>query len=275
MSSTVDALHGCIPSNPDIAGIGVRTSIYVQNFLGVIIIAVYLLDGEIDVDEHEHITTTSITILMTSCAIVVSAVIQAKTYGLSVYHALIVLNLSWMNNTNLTISVAVAIMELKKENKNGGKENESSEDAKKIAHKKKRAVQANKAAIIVGILHLSLVGGFGTWMWWNIDTFGNSPTCTPFISTVYLGHTILLSDKALHRMWRALYWITAIPVANFMAFFGAICVAFIFTSLVILFILAIVAGLFWLGKTRVPRFPVLDFRNWVCPTASLKRWANP
>jgi hypothetical protein len=45
----------------------------------------------------------STTILITAFAILISAIVEARTVGLTNYHASIVLSLSWMNNTNTFI----------------------------------------------------------------------------------------------------------------------------------------------------------------------------
>ncbi|KAJ3501951.1 hypothetical protein NLJ89_g9106 [Agrocybe chaxingu] len=65
-----------LTANPDISGIGVRTAIYTQAIL------IYL------------------GILLSGCALLFSAIIQAKTFGLSAYHGTVVLYLSWINNTS-------------------------------------------------------------------------------------------------------------------------------------------------------------------------------
>jgi hypothetical protein len=93
-----------IPANPDIAGIGVRVAIYVQNFLSFVP-AFYAIMNDGRVDEQELRTTRniSITILVTAFSILISAIVQARSYGLSAFHASIILNLSWMNNTNTFI----------------------------------------------------------------------------------------------------------------------------------------------------------------------------
>jgi hypothetical protein len=90
-----------IPANPDISGIGVRVAIYIQNILSFIP-AFYALwnDGKIETLELRTIETQSTTILITAFAILISAIVQARTFGLSSFHAFIILCLSWMNNTN-------------------------------------------------------------------------------------------------------------------------------------------------------------------------------
>ncbi|KAF8902786.1 hypothetical protein CPB84DRAFT_1657216, partial [Gymnopilus junonius] len=89
-------------SNPDISGIGVRTSIYAQNLLSFIP-AIFALRDEVTIITLENLETQSTTILITAFAILLSTVVQVFTKGVSNFHATIILNLSWMNNTNLFI----------------------------------------------------------------------------------------------------------------------------------------------------------------------------
>jgi hypothetical protein len=93
-----------IPTNPDISGIGVRVAIYAQNFLSFVP-AFYALfnDGEVDSYELKIIEDQSTTILVTAFAILISTIVQARTYGLSGFDTSVILNLSWMNNTNTFI----------------------------------------------------------------------------------------------------------------------------------------------------------------------------
>ncbi|KAJ7839232.1 hypothetical protein B0H14DRAFT_2203572, partial [Mycena olivaceomarginata] len=76
--------------------------IYSQNLLSFIPVVWALWDGEVSEYELESIETQSTTILITTFAILISAMVQA-TRRLSSFHASIVPNLSWMNNTNTFI----------------------------------------------------------------------------------------------------------------------------------------------------------------------------
>src|SRR5262245_2932179 len=87
----------CITPNPDIAGVGVRVSIYVQAFLSFVPAVLSGMDGKITLSEYKVLNTTYTTLLLTACALLVSTFVQAATLGLSVYHTLIVLQLSWIN----------------------------------------------------------------------------------------------------------------------------------------------------------------------------------
>ncbi|KAJ7635472.1 hypothetical protein DFH06DRAFT_1003453 [Mycena polygramma] len=98
----MDVLPCSIPADPDISGVGVRIAIYAQNLLSFIPAIWALWDGEVSDYELECVETQSTTILVTAFAILISAMVQANR-GLSNFHTSIVLDLSWMNNTNTFI----------------------------------------------------------------------------------------------------------------------------------------------------------------------------
>ncbi|KIY66546.1 hypothetical protein CYLTODRAFT_377592 [Cylindrobasidium torrendii FP15055 ss-10] len=103
IDATMDSTSCMIPSDPDIAGVGVRTAIYIQNLFTFVPAIWALWDGKVSAYDLESVESHSTTILVTAFAILISAVGQAHTLGLSVFHASIVLSLSWMNNTNTFI----------------------------------------------------------------------------------------------------------------------------------------------------------------------------
>ncbi|KAJ7208792.1 hypothetical protein C8J57DRAFT_1018674, partial [Mycena rebaudengoi] len=88
---------------PDISGIGVRAAIYIQNLLSFFPAIGFLWDREVSPFELEAVESQSTTILITAFAILTSAMVDARTIGLSTLHANIILGLSWMNNTNTFI----------------------------------------------------------------------------------------------------------------------------------------------------------------------------
>jgi hypothetical protein len=93
-----------IPANPDISGIGVRVAIYAQSLLSFMPAFYALVDGKVDSIELKTIENQSTTILVTAFAILISTIVQALSqYGLSDFHTSVILNLSWMNNTNTFI----------------------------------------------------------------------------------------------------------------------------------------------------------------------------
>ncbi|KAJ7933159.1 hypothetical protein B0H13DRAFT_1592515, partial [Mycena leptocephala] len=96
-------------THTDISGIGVRSATYAQNLLSFVPAAVALFnDGKISNSEREFIKDQSTNILLTAFGLLLSAIIQAKTaQGLDNYHLALVLNLSWLNNTNTFIYLAL------------------------------------------------------------------------------------------------------------------------------------------------------------------------
>jgi hypothetical protein len=92
-----------IPANPDISGYGVRVAIYIQNLLSFLPAFYALRDGKISEKELEVVEKQSTTILITAFAVLISAMVQAGTFGLYSFHTSIILSLSWMNNTNTFI----------------------------------------------------------------------------------------------------------------------------------------------------------------------------
>lgn len=92
-----------IPSNPDIAGIGVRAALYVQNLLCFVPAIWAIWDGEVSDYELDSTDGYSTTNLFLAFAILISCIVEASTGGLANYHASIVLSISWMNNTSVFV----------------------------------------------------------------------------------------------------------------------------------------------------------------------------
>ncbi|KAJ7211864.1 hypothetical protein C8J57DRAFT_1604757, partial [Mycena rebaudengoi] len=92
---------------PDISGIGVRSAIYTQNLLCFLPVVLYLWDKKISPDELAGIRDQSIGMLAVAFSILITTIILAQGAGggpaISNYHAAIVLDLSWMNNTSTWI----------------------------------------------------------------------------------------------------------------------------------------------------------------------------
>ncbi|KAJ7210301.1 hypothetical protein C8J57DRAFT_1007631, partial [Mycena rebaudengoi] len=89
----------------DISGIGIRVATYAQNILSFVPAFYAILDdGTVSSSELRFIEDQSTNILLTAFGLLISTVVQATdSQGLDNYHAALVLNLSWMNNTNTFI----------------------------------------------------------------------------------------------------------------------------------------------------------------------------
>ncbi|KAJ7059339.1 armadillo-type protein [Mycena amicta] len=97
----------CIPANPDISGIGVRAAIYAQNLLCFAPVVAHLWDGHISADEMRGVKDQSIGMLAIAFAILISTIIGATNIRsgqvVTNFHAAVILDLSWMNNTSTWI----------------------------------------------------------------------------------------------------------------------------------------------------------------------------
>ncbi|KAG6917143.1 hypothetical protein DXG01_003733 [Tephrocybe rancida] len=203
----------CISSNPDITGIGVRTAIYAQNFFSFIPAARVLWDGKITYNELDTMEEQSSTILVTAFALLFTTIIQARSsLGLSNVHATVVLNLSWMNNTNVFIYFLVYTLHRIKHL-----------EKVKFLHKVKlkEGILDEGARVLknpvfwIGSLHLTLLGAVGLWLWGKPATFGHSdPYCSTMASVVFLGRRVTLTSSALQVSSIFIYSILLVPCLN-------------------------------------------------------------
>src|ERR1700761_583583 len=124
----------CIPANPDISGIGVRAAIYAQNLLCFAPVAAHLWDGNISDEEMSGVKDQSIGMLAIAFAILISTIIGATNIpsgqAVTSFHAAVILDLSWMNNTSTWIWFLLYAHHLTKPNKK--KEGNSYEERKTI-----------------------------------------------------------------------------------------------------------------------------------------------
>ena len=103
LDATMSSVDCLIRSNADIAGVGVRIAVYVQNILCFFPALWAIADEKIteyELDSMENMSTTN---LVVAFGILISCFIQAPTLGLTNFHTSIVLSMSWMNNTNVFI----------------------------------------------------------------------------------------------------------------------------------------------------------------------------
>ncbi|KAH6902326.1 ankyrin repeat-containing domain protein [Coprinopsis sp. MPI-PUGE-AT-0042] len=190
-----------IPANPDIAGVGVRTAIYTQNLLSLLSAIWALWDGKVTRGKLDYAEMQTTTNLILAFAILISSIVQARTLGISNYHANIVLMMSWMNNTN-TFVYFILYLHYKLQGEGGrgvtGKEwvkhmrsyyfstlsDFDGRDAETgtvlndgATHSDRKGHQGAKILIkrfvlVLGSLHLTLMATLGIWLWSDIRVFG-------------------------------------------------------------------------------------------------------
>ncbi|KAF7346943.1 Multiple ankyrin repeats single kh domain [Mycena venus] len=234
-------------TNTDISGIGVRSATYAQNLLSFVPAAVALLnDGKISNNEREFIKDQSTNILLTAFGLLLSAIIQAKTdQGLDNYHLALVLNLSWMNNTNTFIylvlflhrkiwssspgewSLRAVVGHLFPQSSKGNPKNErapgdierAGESGPAKAETEDETAQGEPEPLLdfavgIGSLHLSLMGAVGVWLWANPLGFGSSPSCPPDATISVLSRTFPMASPGLRIISLMFYAAVLIPIVN-------------------------------------------------------------
>ncbi|KAJ7261701.1 ankyrin repeat-containing domain protein [Mycena haematopus] len=237
-------------TNTDISGIGVRSATYAQNLLSFVPAVVALFnDGKISNNEREFIHDQSTNILLTAFGLLLSAIIQAQTaQGLDNYHLALVLNLSWMNNTNTFIYMLLLLHRmiwrspptewswgevfrrvfriLRRPSKDISVDKSVPGESKTADESAPRELKtADKSgsetaetlldtAVWIGSLHLALMGALGIWLWSNPTGFGSSPSCLPGATTSVLGHAFPMGSHTLRVFSLIVYAVVLIPIAN-------------------------------------------------------------
>ena len=205
----------CFASNPDIAGVGVRISTYAQSFLLFFTTLLCIRDGDVDSGERKALERSYANLLITACALLISALVQAVASQLSIFHALIVLDWSWMLTINaLILSILPTIDHLVER-----------ECGKWLRSFLPARIGQLRAMILVS-LHMSLMGTFGVYLWWHPSQFqGPDPgygTTTGPGSAVCLQRTITYvffvpihaSNPKLRIASIVFYSIIALPIIN-------------------------------------------------------------
>jgi len=187
----------CIHPNPDIAGIGVRVSVYTQAALNLICALIFAKDGQISDYEGTVLTSTSTNLFVTGFALLVNAFIQAKTTKFSVYHALIVLNLSWINALSAVLYPIINAVGM----------------VMSLAHSLP-PLSYSFTVFLLSIPYLTAMGAFGIFMWSTIDTFGDQSQCTPGIFFTIFSQNIPVTHPSLRKASIGLYSVTVPPFVN-------------------------------------------------------------
>ena len=192
------SLTPCIQPNPDISGIGVRASIYAQAFLSLGSLLIFVIDGEITFEEGLAINDIVMTNELTASALLLSAIIQARTYGLSTYHANIVLILSWISFVP-TLFIVLGIIDAL---------NDAVRPTDPTEGRGKFRSRVGWKGFLAGkllLMHYIAVAGFGLWIWSDVKSFGNQPQCTPQTFVVIFGYNVLVTNPVLKFVALLLY----------------------------------------------------------------------
>jgi hypothetical protein len=162
-----------------------------------------------DIKEFRKLAKAGTTVYLTSCALLISAFIHAATQDLSVYHAMIVLNLSWLNNATAVIPLSLTLLATSFRREGMYTLWKSEEpNLKSVRH-------SLIAELIACLLHFCIMAAFGIWLFSRISTFDKaSSNCTPSTVFYFLGHDVPVTNKHFSNLWLYIYYYTLIPVVN-------------------------------------------------------------
>ena len=240
----------CLPANPDISGIGVRTAIYAQNLLCFLPVVAYLWDKKISPDELAGVRDQSVGMLAVAFSILITTVILAKGPGsegptISSYHAAIVLDLSWMNNTSTWIwfilfvhhkskieykpadatwstwrdllwSPIAGFLQGEGGTGNGGEQTGIRRFFLRLWGFVRRLFVLVTAApvLTLGSIHLSFMAAIGIWLWLNPAKFGKPILCDAEPTLAVVGASINFSSTPLRIFSLTMYFLLLIPGFN-------------------------------------------------------------
>jgi hypothetical protein len=154
-----------------------------------------------DTSDFRTLSQTLYGLLLTGGALLISATIQATTLGLSLYHALIILNLSWLTNITTVTSLFI--------------NNTIQSDPQPLLRWK----IWKSTEYMAYIAHFCATGAFGLWVFSDVEKFGVKQECVS--STVYwiVGHGgIPVTNPGFRKFWLVMYSFGVIPVVNAVLF---------------------------------------------------------
>jgi hypothetical protein len=245
---TMDTDTCIIPANPDISGIGVRAAIYTQNLLCFLPVVLYLWDGEISVDELAGIQDQSTGMLAIAFAILITTASLAagRNPTVSYYHAAIILDLSWMNNTSTWIWFILYVHERSRApykhvaatwhawrttlwsavrthlhgtrptSQGGGEEQTRLQKVVKhlwLAMQWVRHLVLAAPVLTLGSIHLSMMAAIGIWLWVDPTGFGKPiDPCAPMLTVC--GASVSFNSTSLRIFSLTMYAVLLIPGLN-------------------------------------------------------------
>ena len=214
-------------------GIGVRTSVYVQALLPVLSALPPLIAHGSVLDESKVVVDSvrsGTVALLTGVALIISAIIQAKTYGLSILHALLVLNLCWVTVFASLTPLLFAMLRILKNLTRRGIRGTTG--------------KALRWMTCVFCVKLMLMGCYGIWVLNQPMAFDTSPeSCTASTIFYLLGHHPLVVSPNFRVPSLVLYSLMLVPGFNLIVIFIA-TIPFQFVVVLIVF----TARHFWDGK---------------------------
>jgi hypothetical protein len=169
----------------------------------------------------KRVQTTAFALILTGTALLIAAFIQANTFGLSVYHAAIVLYLSWINN--ITACAILLFRWFLDSIRLRG-----TSHWQRIASKEFAAYS----------LHLSATGALGIWLFSDTLGFDTTKQCSDSTVIYIFGHYPRIAAPHARIVWLVVYSAAAIPIFNWIATTLLLAGSFVFIFIIITVVVA-------------------------------------
>ncbi|KAK7681789.1 hypothetical protein QCA50_015136 [Cerrena zonata] len=178
MGEILGTLSSCIQmQNPDISGIGVRISFYLQ----VVFLALLVFFSQED--------TISVlwTFIMMNFGLTLAAVVQAFNRQLSLFQALQITNLLWLGNITFVATIQHYLFCNTTDDKN--------------THSWTSLVFRRTTLIhfLVALAQLLFSAAFAFYVWFSVTTFGNRVACVESIVYVIFFKSVPATNRAMRK----------------------------------------------------------------------------
>ncbi|EFI28047.1 hypothetical protein CC1G_14073 [Coprinopsis cinerea okayama7 len=196
----------CATANPDISGIGVRLAIYIQASLSLLVgFALTRLDDRSDIKKlyygRKLVAGWSGNLSFLGCALLLAGLIEEATATLGIYHAIVILYLSWIIHIS---SMSYIVFSCTTEN---------TSDSSDIPGWKgwlRRRDDLPLGLLTGWVVHGACLGAFGIYVWKGM-VMSAPRTCTSCIIVVVLGKELRASDPSLRVGSLIIYSLAIVP----------------------------------------------------------------
>ncbi|KAJ3513403.1 hypothetical protein NLJ89_g2964 [Agrocybe chaxingu] len=159
----------------------IRVAVYIQAVLNLVPPFIAGWDGSIDDQELEDLIERYSSSQVLGIALVISAFVQANTFGLSAYYGNIILLLSWINVTSTLVFIPVLFGAEMARNATGS----DTLNPFKLFRKVSLRVSRKDCLAFLNIGdEMIFMSMFGLWLWVTFPNFGTEQECIPYTHLV-------------------------------------------------------------------------------------------
>jgi len=223
-----------IPANPDIAGIGIRVSLYAQAILVIVPLVLFPFTpnpfagsptSRLARKLFDDISLNMDTILVTGMGLLIAAFVEDRLYDFDLYRGLVVLNPSWLN----VLTLILPVMAMMIDQEEGG-----------------RSFSKLMRQYAAFIAYFSAVGAYGISLSYRISDFGSFSDCNSATVWAIAGRSVQATTPQLRAFLLALSLMAVIPLFNLILLFYPLVIVLLGPVLVAALV-ALLVLLLWEG----------------------------